>query len=254
MSLLHAEYLKISRRKLYPTMLAILAFFTALSAFFLLLFAQIAPDLAGELPSVEKPLAYTFGAQQIAGQTWFPLILAVVMLGGELSTTVWATSLTRDSRRLFHILARLAVLALAGWLAYALGTGLWAAIAFFGAEGTGSLPLGDWLGIFLKMGFIALGWTSLGLGTVAALRSVGPAIGAAIAFSFLESILALWGPYENVSLTAGTNALFDVSIGGIAGAFLPGGDLSGIHAVAIVLGWTLFGLGLSWWGLQRRDA
>ena len=254
MSLLHAEYLKITRRKLFPTMLAILGFFTLLSAFFLMIFSQVAPDLAGDIPSVGKPLAYSFGAQQIAGQTWFPLILAVVMLGGELSSTVWATSLTRDSRRLMHILARLLVFGVASWLAFNVGTALWAVIAFFAAEGSGSLTVGEWIGLGWRMGLISLAWTSLGLGTVGALRSMGPAIGAVLAFSFLETFLALWEPYGNLSLTAATNALFEVSLGGIAGAFLPGGDLSLIHSIAIMIGWIAFGLVLTWWGLHRRDA
>lgn len=254
MSLLHAEYLKITRRKLYPTMLAILGFFTLLSAFFLMIFSQIAPELAGDIPSVDKPLAYSFGAQQIAGQTWFPLILAVVMLGGELSTTVWATSLARDSRRLNHILARLAVFGVASWLAFLLGTALWGGIALFAAEGSGSLSFGDWFGLIWRVGLIALAWTALGLGTVGALRSIGPAIGAVLAFSFLETFLALWDPYANISLTAATNALFEVSLGGIAGAFLPGGDLSLAHSMAIMIGWVGIGLALTWWGLHRRDA
>ncbi len=254
MSLFHAEYLKISRRKLFPTMLAILGFFTLLSAFFLMIFSQVAPDLAGDIPSVAKPLAYTFGAQQIAGQTWFPLILAVVMLGGELTTTVWATSLTRDSRRLMHILARLAVFAVASWLAFVVGTAVWAGIAFFAAEGSGSPSVAEWFGLVWRMGLISFAWTSLGLGTVAALRSMGPAIGAVLAFSFLESFLSLWDPYANVSLTAGTTALFEVSLGGIAGAFLPGGDISLAHAVGILIGWVIVGFALTWWGLHRRDA
>lgn len=254
MSLVHAEFLKISRRKLFPTMLVILGFFTALTAFFLLVFGQIAPDLAGDIPTIRKPLAYTFGAQQIAGQTWFPLILAVVMLGGELSTTVWATALTRDSRRLMHILARLATISVASWLGLILALAFWGGIAFFAAEGSGGLTVGEWVGLQWRLGLIALAWTSLGLGTVAALRSVGPAIAAVLAFSFLETFVALWDPYANVSLTAGTNALFEVSLGGIAGAFLPGGDLSLAHAAGIVLGWAVVGIALTWWGLHRRDA
>lgn len=254
MSLVHAEYLKITRRKLFPTMLVILAFFTVLTAFFLIVFAQVAPDIAGDIPSVEKPLAYRLGAQQIAGQTWFPLILAVVMLGGEMSTTAWATSLARDPRRLQHVLARLAVFAASSWLAFALATGLWGGIAFFAAEGTGGPSVFEWIGIVWRMGLVALAWTSLGLGTIAALRSMGPAIGAVLAFSFLETFLSLWDPYGNVSLTAATSALFEVSLGGIADAFLPGAGLSVTHAVVIILGWVLLGLGLTWWGLQRRDA
>ena len=93
MSLLHAEYLKLSRRRLYYTMVIILAALVGLLAFFLLIFAQIAPELAEDVPLLRKPVAYIFGAQQVAGQTWFPLILAVVMLGSEFGSTVWATAL-----------------------------------------------------------------------------------------------------------------------------------------------------------------
>ena len=108
MSLVHAEYLKISRRKLYPVMVAILALLVGLTAFFLLIFGQLAPGLADDVPVLSKPDAYLIGAQQVAGQTWFPLILAVVLTGAELSTTVWATTLTRDSRKPAHIGAQAA--------------------------------------------------------------------------------------------------------------------------------------------------
>jgi hypothetical protein len=30
--------------------------------------------------------------------------------------------------------------------------------------------------------------------------------------------------------------------------------MSTAHAHQIMAGWTLLGLGLTWWGLQRRDA
>jgi hypothetical protein len=35
---------------------------------------------------------------------------------------------------------------------------------------------------------------------------------------------------------------------------VPGGGLSMPHRLAILAGWTVFGLALTWWGLQRRDA
>ena len=86
------------------------------------------------------------------------------------------------------------------------------------------------------------------------LRSVGPAIGAEIAFSFIEGILALWGPYENVSLTAASTGLFDIGVGGFMDTFIPGGNLGLAHSVTIIAGWTVLGIVLTWWGLQRRDA
>ena len=84
--------------------------------------------------------------------------------------------------------------------------------------------------------------------------SVGPAIGAGLAIYFAESFLALWDPWENVSLTAASTALFEVDFGGGLGGLIPGMGLSMGHKLAILAGWTLVGLGLTWWGLQRRDA
>lgn len=254
MSLLHAEYLKVSRRKLFLVMLLILLILVAMTAFFLMIFGQIAPDLAEDVPVIEKPEAYLIGAQQVAGQTWFPLILAVVVLGGEFASTVWATALTRDSRKVNHILARLVVFTVAGTLAFLIATAVWSVVAFFGASGEGSPEMGEWLGLVWRAAVIAVAWTSLGLGAVAMLRSVGPAIGVVLAFSFGESILSLWAPYGNVSLTAATGGLYDFVFGPGLEGLVPGSDLSRLHALAIIAGWTALGFGLTWWGLQRRDA
>jgi hypothetical protein len=253
-SLLHAEYLKLSRRKLYPVMLAIFFLLVALTAFFLLIFGQIAPEIAEEVPVLAKPEAYVIGAQQVATQTWFPLILAVVLLGGELGSTVWATSLTREPSVARHVGARIAVFTGASVAAFALGTALWAAMTFFASPGEGGPSLGDWLGIAWKTGLVALVWSSLGLAAVAMLRSVGPAIGAGLAFTFLEGILAFWPPYENVSVSAATSGLFATGLPGFMGDLTPGSGLSELHSVVILVSWTLVGLGLTWWGLRRRDA
>ena len=97
--LIKAETTKLTGRKLYPVMVLILAAFTGLAGFFLLIFGQLNTSAAAEgLPVLEKPEAYLLGIQQVVGQTWFPLIMAVVVLGGELASTIWATSLTRESR------------------------------------------------------------------------------------------------------------------------------------------------------------
>lgn len=254
MSLLHAEYLKLSRRKLYPVMVGILLVLVAMTAFFLMAFGQIAPDLAGEVPVLRKPSAYIIGAQQVAGQTWFPMIMAAVMVGGELGSTVWATSLTREPSLINHVVSRLGVFTVAGWLAFALGTALWGVMAFFIAPGSGGPGLVDWLGTGWRLGVVALVWSSLGLAAVALLRSVGPAIGAVIAFSFVEAIIGLWRPYGNVSVTAATNGLFGSSLDGFMGSLIPGAGLTTLHAVVVIVSWTLVGLALTWWGLHRRDA
>jgi hypothetical protein len=165
-SLLHAEFLKLSRRRLYLVMILILAALVGLLAVLFVIFPQVLPEVAaeGDLPVIEKPGAYLFGAQQVAGQTWFPLILAVVMLGSEFGSTVWATALSRDSRRLPQIGARFGVLTGAAWLAIVLGIVGWAVVTFFVAPGDGGPDLTDWLGLVWKVGLIELAWTAIGLG------------------------------------------------------------------------------------------
>jgi len=256
MSLVHAEFLKLSRRRLYLVMVLILAAVIGLLAIVFLVFPQVAPEAAAEggLPIIDKPGAYLFGAQQVAGQTWFPLILAVVMLGSEFGSTVWATALTRDSRRVSQISARFVILAVASWLAVTLGIAGWAVTTAIAASGEGGLAVTDWLGLVWKVGLIELAWTAIGLGAVAMLRSVGPAIGAALAFYFVDSVLILWRPYQNVSLSAATTWMFQVEIPGGLGEIFGGSSLALWHALVIMLGWTALGFVLTWRGLQRRDA
>lgn len=253
--LLKAETTKLTGRKLYPVMVLIIVIFTGLAGFFLMIFGQIFEAAASEgLPVIEKPDAYILGIQQVVGQTWFPLILAVVVLGGELASTIWATSLTRESRKTSQIAARLLVFTLASWIAMLIGTAVWSLIAAWFAGGSGGLSSADWLDVLWKVGVSQLAWVSLGIGFVALLRSVGPAIGAVIALSFGEGLLVLWRPYQNVSLTGATTGIFgDSSLDGLASMFLPA-PVSVLHGVAIIVGWTGLGLLLTWWGLNRRDA
>jgi hypothetical protein len=130
----------------------------------------------------------------------------------------------------------------------------WAVVTAVAVPGDGATAASEWLALVWKLALVELAWTAIGLGAVAMLRSVGPAIGAALALYFIDPILGLWGPWENVSLSAATNALFQLDVAGGFGALVPGADLSLPHAVAIVLGWTALGLVITWWGLHRRDA
>jgi hypothetical protein len=253
-NLLRAEFRKITHRKLVPIMILLLVVFVGLAAFFLVVFPQISPEAAEQIPRIEKPLVYVLGAQQAATQTWFPLILAVVLLGGELSTTVWATALTRDSRKGRHIVARVLTYALASLVAAVVAFAVWIVMALIFAPGEGFMTFKDFVDFLWNTALISLAWTSVGTAAVSLLRSVGPAIGAGLAIYFAESFLALWDPWENVSLTAASTALFEVDFGGGLGGLIPGMGLSMGHKLAILAGWTLVGLGLTWWGLQRRDA
>lgn len=259
MSLVRAEYLKITRRKIYPVMTIVLG---VVMAFLGLLFYVVIPALpeaagGGEVPVTVRPEAFVFGAQQVAAQAWwFAVILATAILGGEVATTAWATALTRDSRKASHVLARFGVFAVGSWLAFLVGTALWMLITLLFAEGTGGPDAGELLGLVWQFAVIAAAWTALGLGAVGLTRSIPVAMGIALGLSFLDSILAPFVDfYETISLTAATNGIFDVGGGDdIFTAFVPGGDMSLLHALLVLAGWTLLGLGLSWWGLQRRDA
>ncbi len=254
MSLLHAEYLKLGRRKLYPAMVAVLAIFTLMAAFFTLLFEQVFPDMAEGLQTVTKPEAFEFGLSQVASQAWFPMLLAAVAMGSELGGTVWATSLTRESSVVRHVAARLTAYILAAWLAFVLCIGLWALFTHFFAEGSGAPDAITWLNHFWKLGLVAAAWSALGLGAVAMLRSVGPAIGAVLAFYFFESLIALWDPYEAVSATAASIAIFGLEVPDFFEDFVPGGTMTLAHAVLVLVGWTAVGFLLTWWGLRRKDA
>ena len=256
MSLIHAEYLKMSRRKLFPVMILILGFLMLLTAVLFFVVLPAIPEFAGDSPVPRRPGAFVFGAQQVAGQAWwFAVILATSVLGGELSGTAWATALTRDSRRLNHVASRLLIFSAASWLAFLFGTAVWAVVTWLAADGSGAPEMAEWLGLVWRFALIAVAWTSIGLGAVAMTRSIGPAMGIALGFSFLDSILAPFlGPYEKVSLTAASNGMFDVAGDGPFSVFIPGADLSLTHAIVIALGWSLVGFALTWWGLQRRDA
>jgi hypothetical protein len=256
-SLIHAEYLKITRRKLYPVMAGVLGIVMALVGLLFYVVLPALPEAAGGGVGVpQRPDAFIYGAQQVAGQAWwFAVILATAVFGAEVASTVWATSLTRDSRKVIHIAARFLVLTIATWLAFLIGTAIWAFITLFFAEGSGSPTAGEWFGLLWKFLAIAAAWTSIGLGAVGLSRSIAVAMGVALGISFVDSIVAPFvDVYEGISLTAASNGIFGVGGDGAFSVFIPGGDMSVIHALAVMAGWSLLGLGVMWWGLQRRDA
>jgi hypothetical protein len=251
--LIEAETIKILKRRTYWVMLLVLGALTALLAFVFFLLPRVLPE--GEaFPVVEKPIAYLFGAQQVLGQTWFPLILAVMFLAGELATSTWSTALTRNSRRWQHLVARLLTATAATWAAVLVAIAGFGGMAFFLAGGSGFITGGDVWGIVWKSLLTMLTWVALGLAASAWLRSVGPAIGAVIAFSFGEGLLALWSGWRTVSLSINSAALLgnvgDVGgMGGVLGTPPPFG-----RALVVVIAWLVVAVAGAWSGLQLRDA
>ena len=252
--LIRAEMLKLLRRKTYLLMVVILAALMGTTAFFLVVFPRIAPGLAEGLQPAAKPDAYILGAQQVVGQTWFPLILAVMMLGSEMTTSFWATTLTRESRRHRHLGARLLVLTGASWVATLAGIAGFAVVVAVAAIGDGFPAAEAWWQVLGGSLLVELTWVAIGLCLVGLLRSIGPAIGVALALSFGESILALWKPYANVSLTANSTALMGAIDIGEFSSFIPGGEIPAGRAGGVVAVWAVVALVVSWWAVARRDA
>lgn len=231
-----------------------------LMGFFGVLFFLVLPALpetaGGGSVVPQRPEAFVFGAQQVAGQAWwFAVILGTAVFGGELATTAWATSLARESRKPRHILSKFVVFTVASWLALLLGTAIWAVVTFLFAEGSGSPTTTEWVGLGWKFLVIAAAWTSIGLGAIGLTRSIPSAMAIALGLSFVDSILSPFVDfYETVSLTAASNGIFGVAAGSPFSGLIPGGDMSVAHALLIMVGWSALALGAMWWGLQRRDA
>lgn len=252
--LVRAELIKLLKRKLYWVMLAIFAVVMAMVAFLLLGLPNIAPEAMEGFGGIRKPAAYTFGAAQALSQTWFPLVLGVVLLGGETGSTIWAGVLTMESRRWRHLLVRWLVTATASWIAMLAAIAGWAAVASVLAEGFGTPSTGEWLAIVWKAGLVQLTWVAVAFGAVGLLRSIGPALGLALALSFGEGLFALWRPWQNVSISLAQSRLigeFGELTSGVG--LLTSGEMGFGHAVAVVLGWTAVGVGASVVGLQLRD-
>lgn len=250
--LIRAELIKISGRKVWFIMTAILAVLLAGTAVVFTVLPNVSPDEFQGMQAIRKPEAFLFGAGQALGQTWFPLVLGAVLLAGETSTSVWASSLTRESRRWMHLAAKVLVTSLAATLAMAVGIASWAVVTALFAEGSGAPGVSEWISVAWKVGLTQVTWVGLAFGTVALFRNMGPAIGVALGFSFLDGILSLWDPWAEVSLSiASTRLVGDLSES--MGPFLPGVDMGFGQAMLVVLAWTGLGLFLALVGLQVRD-
>lgn len=254
--LLRAEWIKITKRGVLPVTTAVLLLLSGLSAVILLVVPDVAPDAIEGLPRLSRSDASILGVQTITGQSWFPLILAVVMFGSEVTRSAWAAALTRESRRSLHVAARLVVLTLAAWVAGMVAIGLWEVLAAAFTDGPAAFDAVGWFGVIWKLLLVQATWVALGLGAIALLRSTGVAIGVVIAFSFVDSILSLWGPYNTIALTPASAALFGEVTADVSGGFGVGvTELVGFtHALAVVVGWIVVGVALAWVGVRYREA
>ena len=254
--LMHAEWIKLSKRWVVPVMTVILLVLTGLSALLLVVIPNVSPGALEGIPALSRSDASIIGVQTVLGQTWFPLILAVVMLGSEVTSTAWASALTRESRRWMHVVARIVMFSLAAYVATLLSMAIWEGLAAAYTEGAAPFSGSDWVSVLAKALLIVTTWVALGLGAISVIRSTGVAIGAVLAYSFLEGLLTLWRPYSKIALSSATNSLFGEVVADISGGIGVSGteQLSFGHAIAVVIGWAVFGTWLAWFGLARRDA
>lgn len=250
--LIRAEILKVTGRKLWWVMTAILVVLLAGTAFIFTVLPNISPDELQGVPAITKPDAFLFGASQAVGQTWFPLVFAAVLLAGETSTSVWASSLTRESRRWMHLFAKLVVISVASAVAMAVGMAAWSAVVVFFAEGQGGPGASEWVGVAGKTLLTQATWVGLGLGMVALFRNMGLAIGAALGFSVLDGILSIWDPWSEVSLSVASSRLF-TDLTAVGGPFAATSAMGFGQASAVIAGWTALGLVLGVIGLEARD-
>ena len=144
----------------------------------------------------------------------------------------------------------------ATWVAAVAVIAIWVVFAVAVTEGDSGFSGLDWFGVAWKTGLVQLAWVALGLAAIAWIRSTGLAIGAVIAFSFVDGFLVLWETYRDVSLSAATTALFgeitaDVSSGFGIGFTEP---MSFTHALIVVLVWALAATIAAYAGLVARDA
>ncbi len=172
--LVRAELIKITGRKLWLIMTVIFVILMAGTAFVFLVLPTVSPEEVQGMEAIKKPEAFMFGASQALGQTWFPLIFGAILLAGETSTSVWASSLTRESRRWMHLIAKLVVTSAASALAIAAGIGAWSIVTVLVAEGSGAPGWGEWASLAWKVGLTQVTWVGLAFGMVAIFRSMGP--------------------------------------------------------------------------------
>lgn len=247
--LIGAESRKLFRRLPFWIMLGVLVFFVGITAVFLIVLPRVASDTFGDLPDIPPSVMFTLGLQTALGQTWFPAILAAVMVGGEVGGPVWSSALTLESRRWMHVLAKLIVLTLGAMLAFVVAMVLWVTIvALFVEDGQGPTGLGA---VLWKSAVIQLTWVALGIGSVGLFQSMGPAIGVIIGLNVGESLLSIWEPWQLISLSTNQAAVLgDIVTPGGLGAVA---DIPIGRAAGVVLAWAGVAIVLAVVGLAVRD-
>ncbi len=252
-ALLSAEVIKLTKRKMPWVLGGILVFLTALGAFLQYAAADLFDSADLEVLAVpDKPEAYLYGFLNAAGNTWVPVILAVVMLGYEFSKGTWGISLTWDASRSRHLMAKLAVLTGGATVLALLGVVVWMGFSAAMAEGAGFVSVAELVLATGELVFVQATWVAVGLAAVALIRSTGLAVGLAVGLTFVEQLLALWPAYQDYSIGGATSGIFDLQLPVVVGNPLVLPDPG--RSAMILLIWGVVSLGVAWAAVTYRDA
>ncbi|HEY5578411.1 MAG TPA: hypothetical protein VIL12_01840 [Acidimicrobiia bacterium] len=251
--LLRAEGIKVTGRKLVWVLAGIVVVLSAIGAFFQFAAADLidVPDLQLlEVP--RKPEAFLYGFSNAAGSSWLPVILGAVLLGTEFGKGTWAISLTWESRRWRHLLAKLVALSTAATALALVGVVIWAVFAAGLAEGDGAPSLFELIGAATKLAYIEVVWVAFGLAAAALVRSTGLAVGLALGFTFVEQLLFILPSYQRLSISGATTGIFGLELPAIVGQPLA---VPGVGASVLILaGWGVVSGFAAWAALTYRDA
>ena len=250
--LIRAEGLKLFKRLPFWVMGLLLVFFVGVSALVLVVLPRVAPDAFGEIPFIPGDQAITLGLQTAIGQTWFPAILAAVMVGGEVGSAIWPSDLAREARRWMHVLAKLVVLTAAATLAIATSAVVWIVLVAISADTFSWPAMGEWLSLAWKAVVVEGTWVALGIGAVGLFRSIGPAIGAVLGLNLGDGFLSLWGPWANISPSANQTAMLG-EMADLGAGFGTSADIPMARATLVVVAWAVAATIVAVAGLMLRD-
>ncbi|NNF63548.1 MAG: hypothetical protein HKN07_04745, partial [Acidimicrobiia bacterium] len=158
MHLVRSETIKLTKRRVFPVMTIVLVALCGLTGVIFLVLPEFVPDGIEGIPVLDRRDAVILGIQTVLGQTWFPMILAVIMLGSEVTKNTWSASLTREARRGWHVGAKLGVMTVATWVAVAVIIGVWVGFAYLLTEGSVGFSAIDWFGVAWKPLLVQLMW------------------------------------------------------------------------------------------------
>ena len=193
------------------------------------------------IPPAPPPLVFT---------EWVALILAIQILGGELSGGGWLTGLTREARRGAHFLAK--TVAACGGLLFIQGVSTMVNLATQSALGASLWTWGDLSGRVGKSLVVGLVWIMLGFVVSALSRSVVVSYAAAFIFLNADAVTAQWDLYQPISVNADTSLFYGFKVYSFEGGITPDNQEGG--ALLALLSWAALMAFVSWALLRFRDA